>query len=94
MTDTPYDILNILRKDDISRKPQTLEPFHHIPCISGSSGNDQIGLERNNFLKIEADVTSHPDLALHLFRKVTMDRDTYDLSIEAQAEEDLGNVGS
>jgi hypothetical protein len=94
MTNASEDIIKIFWKDHIGRKPKCFKALHHIPCISSSSGNDEVRLERDDSFKIEADITSHLDFARRLLRKVAMDGDTYDLLIEAKAEENFSDVRS
>ena len=94
MGDASEDIIKILRIDDISRKTQFSQTIHHVPGISGSGGDDKVGLKGGDLFEIETDITSHSNFALGLFRKVAMDGDAHDLFIEAEAEENFGDIGS
>ncbi len=73
-------------KDDVGRETQFFKTLHHLPRVSSPGGDDQVRFERDDPFKIEADVTSHPNLGLGLFRKVAMDGDAYNLLVQTQGE--------
>ena len=86
MIDTYKNAVQIFGEDDIGRESPFLKALHHLPSVSGPSGNDRIGIEREDLLIVEADIASHSRPRSGLFWKIAVNGDAYNLLIKARVK--------
>ena len=89
------DVTKILWKDDISREAHFPPGGLPYPWYSSSRSNDQVRVEGElTFSNQDRTSPSYSNLGIGFFRKGAVNGDADDFLIEAEAEEDLGDIGS
>jgi hypothetical protein len=92
--DAQKNAVQVLGEDDIGRKPPFLKALHHLPGVSNTGRNDQVGFERDDFLIIEADIASNPRPGFGLFGKIGMSGGSDNFVIETEIKQYFGDIGS